>query len=228
MFSECTAALAQDNNLPGIIPSLFYRGRITNRFDYNFFGSTTFITGTSTIDGRQYGFRNSEIYLQPSLVYKHSRELNFAVGYTYVQGNSFSTRTETEQQLWQQAIVEHRALKGLLLHRFRLVENIGRGLSPLFNYQIAFEKPLQGRVLDEGEFYFTCFDEAFINPSGTSGAFQANWSFVGIGYKTSKAGKFEIGPLVQASFNNESQGNNALYLLQLLWISDSQLLNRKR
>ena len=47
-------AIGQDNNLPGIIPSMFYRGRITNRFDYNFFASATFIPIESTVDEREY------------------------------------------------------------------------------------------------------------------------------------------------------------------------------
>ena len=220
---------AQDQNLPGIIPSIFYRGRITNHFDYNLFTSATFITRASKVDGKEYGARNSEIYILPSLVYKYSKDFNVAVGYTFIRGNSFSAVTETEQQVWQQVIFEHRALKGFMLHRFRLAEGIKNNLSPTLNYQIAFEKPLRGRVLDEGEFYFTCFNESFINLSEPSSVFyKANWAFAGIGYKTSKSGKFEFGPLVQTTFINQSYQTNNLFLFQILWIGNTQLLNQKK
>lgn len=222
-------SFAQDSNLPGVIPSIFYRGRMTNHFDYNLFASATFITKASKVNGKEYGARNSEIYLQPSLVYKYSKDLNIAIGYTYVRGNSFSAVTEIEKQIWQQLIFEHRVFKGFMLHRFRLAEDIKNNLSPTLNYQIAFEKPLRGRVLDEGEFYFTCFNESFVNLSETSSAFyQANWAFAGIGYKTSKSGKFEFGPLVQTTFINQSHQTNNLFLFQLLWIGNSQLFNRKK
>ena len=229
MFSKCLVSFAQNNNAPGVIPSLFYRGRITNRFDYNLFASATFITAKSTVSNQGYPSPNSEVYIQPSLVYKYSRELNLSVGYTYTNGNNFRNTRETEQQVWQQVIFEHRIFKGAMLHRLRLVENLNSSISAALNYQIAFEKPLQGRVLDNGEFYFTCFNESFVNlSSNASGVYQANWSFVGIGYKTSKAGKFEMGPLVQSAFHNETGGNNTLFLLQVLWIGDSQLFNHKR
>jgi hypothetical protein len=217
----------QRNDLPGIIPSLFYRGSITNRFDFNVFASTTFIPVKSTVDGRNYPGRNSEIYVQPSLIYKYSGELNFAAGYTYIRGNSFKAANETEQQLWQQVIVEHKALKGMMLHRFRLVENLKKGVSPVLNYQVAFEKPLEGRVLDAGEFYFTCFNESFLNQSGTSRFYSSNWTFLGLGFKTLKAGRIEFGPLIQTMFTSE-RSHDTLYLLQILWLGDSGLFKRSK
>ncbi len=221
-MGKSLALIGQSNNLPGVIPSLFYKGSISNRFDYNVFASTTFIVTKSTIEGYQYPSRNSEFYIQPSLIYKHSDVLNFAVGYTYVNGNNFTEARETEQMIWQQAIIEHRAIKGLMLHRFRLVENLKKDIAPVFNYQVAFEKPLEGRVLDAGEFYFTCFNESFLNFSSTARFYSANWAFAGVGYKTLKAGKFEVGPLIQTTFTPQ-QGNNTLLLLQILWLCDSKL-----
>lgn len=221
MLCESLMCAGQSNNLPGIIPSLFYRGRITNRFDYNLFASTTFIPVKSTVEGKEYSARNSEVFLQSSFIYKFSKEINFAIGYTYIRGSSFQIVPEIQRQVWQQAIVEHRALKGLMLHRIRLIEIIKNDISPILNYQIAFEKPLQGRVLDSDEFYFTCFNEMFLDLSSNQPRFyQANWAFAGIGYKTHRAGKFEIGPLVQVTFNRE---HSALYLLQILWLSDFKL-----
>lgn len=228
MFIMCDGlvAMGQDNILPGIIPSLFYRGRITNRFDYNVFSSATFIPVRSTVDGHEYSSRNSEVYIQPSLVYKFSERVNFAIGYTYITGNSFTATRETEQQVWQQGIVEHRAVRGLMLHRLRLSEKFNMNMSVALNYQIAFEKPLQGRILDEGEFYFTFFNESFFNLTNQPTLYSANWTFAGLGFKTVNAGKFEVGPLIQATFNGD-QGNNTLYLFQILWIADSKLFKRK-
>jgi hypothetical protein len=224
MLGESLNGVGQSNNLPGIIPSLFYRGRITNRLDYNLFASTTFIPVKSTIEGKEYPARNSEVFLQSSFVYKFSKEMNFAIGYTNIKSTSFQVVPEIQRQVWQQAIVEHRAFKGLMLHRFRLIEIINKNFAPVLNYQIAFEKPLQGRVLDNDEFYFTCFNEMFFDLSSNQKIFyQANWTFAGIGYKTLRAGKFEIGPLVQITFNSEQNSQNALYLLQILWLSDFKL-----
>ena len=226
IMSKSVILIVQSNNLPGVIPSIFYKGSITNRFDYNVFASTTFIVTKSTIEGRQYPSRNSEVYVQPSLIYKYSDVLNFAVGYTYVNGNNFTEVRETEQQVWQQVIVEHKAIRGLMSHRFRLVENLKKNISPVLNYQIAFEKPLEGRVLDAGEFYFSAFNESFLNLSGMDGFYSANWAFVGLGYKTLKAGKIEVGPLIQTTFVPQ-QSNNTLFLLQILWLSDARMFKHK-
>src|SRR5258705_12932819 len=149
MTMTCKSLLlvGQSNDLGGVIPSLFYRRNIINRFDYNVFASSTFIVTKSTIKGRQYPSRNSEVYVQPSLIYKYSDVLNFAVGYPYVNGNNFTEARETEQMVWQQAIIEHRAIKGLMSHRFRLMENLKKDIAPVLNYQVPFEKPLEGRVL---------------------------------------------------------------------------------
>jgi hypothetical protein len=229
MLGNCLISFAQNSSVAGAIPSLFYKGRITNRFDYNLFASTTFITTKSTVDGQPLPARNSEIYIQPSLVYKYSSELNVSVGYTYTNGNNFHNSRETEQQVWQQIIFEHRIFKGAMLHRLRCVENLSTTITPALNYQIAFERPLQGRVLDNGEFYFTCLNESFINlSSNASRVYQANWFFFGVGYKTAKAGKFELGPLVQTAFHSEGAGHDTLYLLQILWIGDSQLFNYRK
>jgi hypothetical protein len=217
-------AAGQRGNHSGIIPSVFFRGNITDRFDYNVFASTTYLPFRSGIKGSEYVRKNSELYIQPGLVYKYSSELNFAVGYTYIRSNSFTPIIETEQQIWQQIIFEHAAFKGLMLHRIRLIEDLKREHPTAFNYQIAFEKPLEGRVLDEGEFYFTCFNETFLNLSSNSGIYS-NWTFAGLGFKTFKAGKLEVGPLIQTAFN-VGKRNDTLYLLQVLWLFDSKLFRR--
>jgi len=227
MFGSSLILSAQNHNLPGLIPSILYKGRITNHFDYNLFVSTTFIPIKSVIESKKYSPRNSEIYLQPSLIYKYSQDLNFSLGYTYIHSNSFSIEPENEQQFWQQAIIEHGLFKGRMLHRLRVIENIKKDLSPVLNYQIAFEKSLQGRILDAGEFYFTCFDESFLNLTSHANFYAANWGFVGIGYKTLNAGKIEIGPLIQTSFNIKNKEPNTLYLLQILWLTDYKIFNKK-
>lgn len=222
-------SLAQNQTLPGIIPSLFYKGRITNRLDYNIFASTTFIPIKSTIEGKELSPRNSEVYLQPGLIYKYSKELNFAIGYTFINASSFSSIAETRHQVWQQVIFEHKFLKGYMHHRLRLIENAVKDIAPQFNYQIAFEKPLQGRQLDAKEIYFTCFNESFINLSKhPTNILLSNWLFVGIGYKTSSIGNFEFGPLIQAYFNNEDKSQNTLLLFQLLWLTDYKLHDRQK
>jgi hypothetical protein len=106
--------IMSQSDLPGIIPSVYYKGSISNHFDYSVFASTTFIVTKSTIEGRECPSGNSEIYLQPSLVYKYSDRLNFATGYTGVNGNNFTETRETEQQV----IVQHKAaVRGLMSHR---------------------------------------------------------------------------------------------------------------
>jgi len=58
--------------------------------------------------------------------------------------------------------------------------------------------PLQGEELDNGEFYFNTYNEFYFITSGAGGAtYNENWTYAGIGYKTAKYGKFEVGPLLQ-------------------------------
>lgn len=228
LFCNCLITFSQTNNLPGIIPSFFYKGKVNKRFDYNIFTSCTFIPVKSVEQGKQYTTRFSEVFLQSSIIYKYSKDVNFALGYTYIAGNSFSEKVETQHQIWQQAIVEHRIFKGYMLHRFRLIENINNKPAVLLNYQIAFEKPLQGRVLDVKEFYFSFFNEAFLNVSSFQTKFYtADWAFIGIGYKTPNAGRIEVGPLVQTIFNSNNN-HSTLFLLQILWLTDYTIHKRKK
>jgi len=45
-------------------------------------------------------------------------------------------------------------------------------------------------------------------------------------YKTLKAGKIEVGPLIQTAFI-PGRGNHTLFLLQMLWLGDSRMFKRK-
>ncbi len=232
---------AQNLEFYGIIPSLSQTGRISKRFNYNFFASETIDLTNRVIDGVSYPAKPLQLYIQPSVIYVHSANLNFAVSVTYnYQRSNPDIPYFREWRSWQQMIYSHKLTNGRLTHRLRFeqrfIKNVKTGNSPMttrLRYQLGFSKPLQGIQLDPGEFYFNCYDEAYFTltvPPGTvrNALYSENWAYAGIGYQTKKIGRVEVGPLLQFNVRDVEQDLRNLYLLQVTWITNFNLPVKKK
>ena len=228
--------IGQNLNFFGIIPSISQTGRISNRFNYNLFASEVLDLFDETIDNRYYPSKPLQLYIQPSLIYVHTPNLNFAVSLTYnYQRNNPDIPYNKEWRPWQQVVYAHNVYSGRMSHRLRFeerfIKNETTGNWPLgtrLRYQIGFSVPLQGRTLEAKECYFNCYNESYLTltvPKGTtrSALYSEDWIYVGIGYQTTSLGRVEIGPLLQFNVRNVQHDLRNLYLLQLSWITNFEV-----
>src|SRR6185312_17496701 len=116
-----TAAFSQNLTFYGFLPSYSQTGIINRRFDYNFFASLTNSQFNRTIGEVYYPARILQPYIQPSLIYKYSPNLNFAVSLTYnYQKNNPDAPYVKEWRPWQQVVFSHNLfIRGRLSHRVR-------------------------------------------------------------------------------------------------------------
>lgn len=235
LFVLMSSLQAQNLKFAGVLPAWSQTGRISKKFNYNLFISTTVDAFNKEIAGVKYPATDLQLYVQPSLIYVVNSNLNFATSYTYQRNNPLNHNSTNEHRLWQQAIFSHLLNKGKMTHRFRLeerfIENELKETYPLATrarYQIGFNMPLQGKTLDAKEFYLNTYNEFYFSLSGIKNAtYSENWSYLGSGYNFGKMGKLEFGYLLQVGVRNKQQDLRFLNLAQFMWSTNFDFFKKK-
>ena len=220
-----TSTFAQNLTFYGVLPAINQTGRISKKFNYNAFVSTTIDAFDSKWNNVENKATDLQFYLQPSIIYVHSPKFNLAASYTYQRNNPLNDKFSNEHRLWQQAIFSLPVSKGRLTNRFRFEERFIQNkslnsypLSTRFRYQIGFNMPLQGKTLDAKEFYLNTYNEVYFSLTGTKNAtYSENWSYLGVGYNFGKMGRLELGYLMQTAVRNKNQDLRFLQLTQVMW-----------
>ena len=220
----------------GLLPAINQTGRISQKFNYNFFASTTIDAFKSLQNTTNYPAKDLQLYIQPSLIYALSPSWNFSISYTYQRNNPITTDYTNEHRLWQQVIYSLPIGKGRLTNRFRFEERFIQAkntaphtLATRARYQIGFNLPLQGKTLDIHEFYLNTYNEFYFSLTGTKNAtFSENWSYLGIGYNLGKMGKLELGYLSQVFVRNLNKDLRFLELTQLMWVTNFNFAKKKK
>jgi hypothetical protein len=231
LLMHANISRAGDANLFGVLPAISQTGRITDVFDYNLFAATAINATDRTVNGRRFPARDILSYFQPSLIYKYSPHLNFAVAYVYQRTRPFNNDSANENRVFQQAIFSFPLSRGNLYQRVRFEERFITNtrthetpLSTRLRYMVGYRLPLQGERLDPGEFYFNAYNEFYFSTSGQRNAiYSDDWVYGGIGYSTEGAGNIEIGPLLQTSVIDTQGHRQNLFLLQVLWSTNFDL-----
>jgi hypothetical protein len=240
-------ASAQNLNFYGFLPSYSQTGLISKKFDYNFFVSTTYSAFDMTFAGLDYPPKFLQVYVQPSIIYKHSPDLNFSASFTYnYQRNNPRSLYSSEYRPWQQVVYSHNffKFKGRLSHRVRFEQRLNknkgdiRRMTTRLRYQIGYMVPLQGKTLDAHEFYLNMYNEFYFSlstppaPRLRSAFYSENWTYFGIGYNTGKMGRIEIGPLYQGAYRSPKTGHTHnrrnLSTLQVLWVTNFNPPKKKK
>lgn len=233
LLLESFLVQSQNLNFFGAIPSLSQTGRISNRLNYNFFISKTLDLFDTRIDGQYYPARPLQLYIQPSIIYVYSPDLNFSSSITYnYQRSNPDVPYFKEWRPWQQGVFAHDFSGARISHRLRFEERFIKNeitkkwpLTTRLRYQIGFNIPLQGKTLDNKEYYFNCYNESYLTltvPDGTkrNALYSEDWVYSGIGYQTPNYGRIEIGPLLQFNVRDIQHDLRNLYLLQIVWITN--------
>jgi hypothetical protein len=229
-----TGLYAQDLTFYGGLLALNHTGRVAHKFDLNFFASTTVDAFTRRIQGVEYPARDLQLYIQPSIVYRHSGNLSFSGSYTYQRNNPLEPTFVNEHRLWEQVLVGHSLAKGRLTHRFRYEQRFiqDRALnqfpfSTRLRYQVALSVPLQGPTLEGNECYLAAYNEFYFSLSGQRNAlYSENWAYLGVGRTFKNNSRLEMGYLFQSARRNLNHDNRYLHLLQVMWITNFSLQKR--
>lgn len=237
MIGILDISIAQNLSFTGFLPAVSFTGRISERIDYNLFGSTTVNAIDKKILGVEYPAKDIQLYIQPSLVYKFSPNFNTSFSYTFVRGSSIPVNNySNEHRLWEQIIYGHSFSKFRVTNRVRFeqrfIENLSKRTYPIstrLRYQLGCNFPLQGRTLEKNEFYLNAYNEFYFSLTGDKNAtYSANWSYAGIGYHLGAMGKLELGYLLQTSVRNAKKDLQFLNLCQATWICNFNFRNRKK
>lgn len=219
------AISAETQQLYGFRPQISLTKFVSDRWDYNVFSSNNSNLNDKTFGNTQYPTVIHQDF-QTSLIYKYSPNLNLVLlGYIYQRNNPFSDNFVNENRLFQQFVYGTDTFFGRLTHRVRFEERFIHNrsteqtpLSTRLRYQIGLLVPLQGRELDDGEFYFNISNEFYFSLTGVRNAFYSeNWSYAGIGYQIPKYGRVEVGPLVQRAIINQQHDVRYTNLLLINW-----------
>ena len=225
------ATKAQDLTFYGFLPAINFTGNFGGKINVNLFSSTTIDAVNERIGGIEYPATDFQFYLQPSVIYVHSPQLNFAASFTYQRNNPFQDNFVNEHRLWQQVIYAMPVGNGKLNQRLRVeerfIENRVTNTYPYFTrarYQIGYNQHLQGRTLDVHEFYLNIYNEFYFSLTGAKNAtYSENWTYGGVGYDLGSVGRLELGYLFQTAVRNAQKDLRFLNLAQVMWVKNFSL-----
>lgn len=237
-FLLCSTSLAQRLPFFGVFPQYSQTGPITKRLNYNLFVSSTIDAFPQTVEKQVFPATNLQVYLQPSLHYKLSPNVQVSVGYAYVKHNLFGLYVN-ENRLWAQVTGGH-SLGGQnrLTHRLRYEERYPLRVSTqqwsyatLLRYHVSVNVPLYDTKKQKTGFFLSASNEAFLcltgaknGPISAKNAFYGeDWVSAGAGYNAGKWGKFEAGYMFQDLIRDPAKNHRHLHLLQVSWSTNFSL-----
>lgn len=198
---------------------------IIDRWDLNLFTSENANLSSKNHDGVEPPV-NIQNYFLAAPTYKFSSNLHVVfLGYIYQKTHPTFDNFINENRLFQQVVYSQNTNQGLLTHRLRFEQRFIHDVAPeqkffgtRLRYQIGFLIPLQGKELNNGEFYLNIYNEFYFTLTGVKATvYNENWTYAGIGYQSKKYGRFEIGPLLQRVIVEKQHDVRHFNLLQLSW-----------
>lgn len=235
-----SVGLAQNWTFFGFFPTLSQTGDLTKKVQYNLYVSATYDAVRTNIELKEYPATALQYYIQPSVSYKLTPNVQIGLGYAYVKHNLFGLRVN-ENRLWAQAIATH-AVPQLgrlrLSHRLRYEERYPLNTrtsqwsyAQLFRYQTGFTYPLYDPKVKTKGLYATASNEMFLclsgarnSPVSSKNAFYGeDWVYAGLGYNTGRMGKIELGYCYQNLIRNPAQEHRYLHLMQATWAMNFDL-----
>ncbi|MGX1930987.1 DUF2490 domain-containing protein [Flagellimonas sp. 2504JD4-2] len=160
------------------------------------------------------------------LSFKLNSRSHLTSGYLFRLIDPFKGDIRLEHRLIQQYVhISHWGsirIRNHLRAEERLIESTSG--SGAFNgiirlsYSLGWDLPLQGKHLNANEFYLNSISSYFVQPTKPRTAFNnLNEFYLGLGYNSTKFGRFEIGPEAKISVMNISKDLNALFFIDIIW-----------
>ena len=136
---------------------------------------------------------------------------NLLLGYGFINSQNYIGTDEkvgiNEHRIFQQFITKQKFSRVSIQHRYRFEQRWIEDIFKLrFRYFLAIAVPLNTPTMMEKSWYFSTYNEIFLNTKGN--AFDRNRLYVGLGYKLNNAVRFEVGYMNQFLSNgNRDQIN---------------------
>ena len=240
LLGICTGCFAQDWTFYGFFPAISQSGNIGSKVQYNLYVSATIDAFHQRVESKEFPATALQYYIQPSLSYKFSPNVQAGIGYAYVKHNLFGLHVN-ENRLWAQVVATHGMPvlgRTKLSHRLRYEERYPLNMrtsqwsyATLFRYQVGFNVPLYDPKVKTKGFYasasnefFFCLTGAQNSPVSSKNAFYGeDWVYGGLGYNTGRFGKIEVGYMFQDMIRNPQQNHRHLHLIQATWAANFDL-----
>jgi hypothetical protein len=216
----------QNVTFNGAIPSINITKNNSEKWSSNLFISSTFDLLPSTQNGIKYPANDMQFYFQPSVQYRFNPALAVAASYTYQRNAPLQQVMTDEHRIWEQVSYATNLKYGRLSNRLRYeqrfmeVEATERHpLSTRLRYQIAYQLPLQGKSIENNEFYAIASNEFYFSLTGVVNArYSENWSVLALGYQFNPRNRLEFGYMLQKLVRNPQKDIRTLNLMTCSWI----------
>lgn len=125
---------------------------------------------------------------------------NLLLGYGFINSQNYINTDEkvgvNEHRIFQQFVTKQKFNRVNIQHRYRFEQRwVEDNFKLRFRYFLAFAIPLNNTAMVEKTWYFSTYNEIFLNTKGN--AFDRNRLYVGLGYKVNNKVRFEVGYMNQ-------------------------------
>ena len=167
----------------------------------------------------------SQLLVRPGMEWRQTENLGFFAGYLW-QTNYSNENSQVvhENRIWQQILYHKKMKRVSMYNRLRQEQRFLGGVNGCSNrmrYMLKFNYNLNKR------FYLTTQDELFINlnslEGGPQGGIDQNRYFVGVGVKTMKRSRVEVGyqlQYVNRTDEFDDQANHSIVIQTFLGLRD--------
>lgn len=209
----------------GILPRINYSTRVTDRLSLNFSAFSEIDPADNQVGEEIFPSRVLNLTFAGGLGFKLKHNNIITASYLFRIIDTFETAHRAEHRITLQFV--HLQILGNwhLRHHLRFEERFIESIttdsfeaSTRLSYSFGWQVPLQGKHLDAKEFYLNSISSYFVQPTRPRTAFHNLTEFyLGLGYKTEKIGRFEIGPEAKLSVRNPERDLNTLIFIDLIW-----------
>lgn len=165
----------------------------------------------------------NQLLLRPALEYKLKDNFSLFAGYLWLS-NYTDEGVQNEHRVWQQALMNKSFKRCLLINRTRLEQRMFEpltGAGVRLRHLVKLNYPLHKRI------YATAQDELFINlnsvEEGPQAGIDQNRIFAGLGIKTLKKARVEVGyqcQYINSSDQFNDQANHAIVIQTFVGLKD--------
>ena len=216
---------AQDITQVGLLPRINYLKPLDDHFNLNFTAFSEIDPSDSTIDEAVAPSKVINLTFVAGASYKLDLNSIVTAGYLFRIIDPFITDSRFEHRFISQ-FVQLQHIKSLRIrHHLRFEERfIEAANSNRFNaitrlsYSLGWDIPLQGKHLNANEFYLNSVSTYYVQPTKPRTAFNNLTEFyLGLGYKTEKIGRFEIGPEAKIAVRNNDRDLSTFIFMDFIW-----------
>jgi len=215
---------SQTTNHFGIFPTIGHSGTLSDKWDYSLYYFGAFNLFNPANSGKQQAANFFIFYSEQALSYKANKNLSFTGSYVYQRVAPFEDSYVNENRFYLQATYKTNlnriSFKNRLRYDGRFIQDRFTNTYPFTSrvrYLFGVQVPLQK---EKNNLYFAGYNEFFFNTFKNSTVVYAeNWASAAVGYKTARAGNWELGPLYIFWVMNKQYDLTNLFYLQLTWVT---------